>query len=118
MTASACPANDELRAFSAGLLAEAPFEQVTAHVEGCALCESALVAFDGQPDELVTHLRNTPRERWSVEAIPGDLLQAVRSLPVRSIQSRVSAGEPCHLGRFELLEELGTGSFGHVFRAR
>jgi tRNA A-37 threonylcarbamoyl transferase component Bud32 len=42
----------------------------------------------------------------------------LHSLPVRSIRGRIAAGEPCRLGRFELLEELGAGSFGHVFRAR
>ena len=42
----------------------------------------------------------------------------MRSLPVRSIRGRLAAGEPCRLGKFELLEELGAGSFGHVFRAR
>src|SRR5581483_3017083 len=41
----------------------------------------------------------------------GDLLDAARS------SCRVPRG-PRRIGKFELLEELGLGSFGHVFRAR
>ena len=78
---------------------------------------SALEAFDEPPDGLLTHLRRAPRDPQPEEGLPHGLLQAVRSLPIRRIRTRVSAEEPWRLGRFELLEELGAGSFGHVFRA-
>jgi tRNA A-37 threonylcarbamoyl transferase component Bud32 len=53
-----------------------------------------------------------------VDAVPPALVAAVRSL--RENHSSISRREwsmPRRLGKFELLEELGLGSFGHVFRA-
>src|SRR5205085_12683100 len=48
----------------------------------------------------------------TTDPVPPAALEAVRSLGT-------PAGEgPRRLGKFELLEELGAGSFGHVFRAR
>ncbi|MDB5350675.1 MAG: hypothetical protein JWN86_1922 [Planctomycetota bacterium] len=118
MTPSGCPDSNELRAFSSGMLRGAVFDRVAGHVEGCRSCESALGAFDDLSDPLLTYLRmSTAEASGREETIPKALLQAVRSLPIQSIRSRISAREPWRLGRFDLLEELGAGSFGHVFRA-
>src|SRR5205823_9457872 len=43
--------------------------------------------------------------------VPTELLAAARS-------SCRAPGGPRRIGKFELLEELGLGAFGHVFRAR
>lgn len=115
MSLSGCPAPAELKAFVTGSLSEAEFERVAEHVERCTWCSEALEPFDDQPDLLVSRLRGTTP--LPEEEIPGSLLQAVRTLPIRSIRSRLEAGAPCRLGRFDLQEELGAGSFGHVFRA-
>src|SRR5262249_17806595 len=54
-----------------------------------------------------------------VEPVPAELLEAARSI---HSEVRDQIGRPTEklhrLGRFELLEELGIGSFGQVFRAR
>ncbi len=118
MTPSACPDRDELRAFSAGLLPGQTFDAVAGHLERCSSCEAALAALDDQPDDLLARLRTMMHGAMPEGLIPAGLLAAVRSLPVRSIRDRIAAGEPCRLGRFDLVEELGAGSFGHVFRAR
>ncbi|MDR3633226.1 MAG: protein kinase [Isosphaeraceae bacterium] len=115
MSLSGCPAPGELKAFVTGLLGGAAFERVAEHVEQCVSCGHALEPFDDQPDVLISRLRGTTS--LPGEDIPGPLLQAVRSLPIRSIRSRLEAGGTCRLGRFDLQEELGAGSFGHVFRA-
>ena len=115
MSLSGCPAPGELKAFVTGSLSGAAFDRVAQHVEQCPSCGDALTPFDDQPDALVSALRGTTP--LPDEPIPGALLQAVRSLPIRSIRSRLEAGVPCRLGRFDLQEELGAGSFGHVFRA-
>ena len=112
MKASCCPDPDELRAFSSGLLTGPAFDLVAEHVERCPLCDRALEAFDEPTDGLLTHLRRAPRDPQPEEGLPHGLLQAVRSLPTRRIRTRVSAEEPWRLGRFDLLEELGAGSFG------
>jgi serine/threonine protein kinase len=49
------------------------------------------------------------------EPVPQELLAAARSY---CGERGRAADAPRRLGKFELLEELGRGSFGHVFRAR
>jgi eukaryotic-like serine/threonine-protein kinase len=119
MNPSRCPDPNELRAFSSGMLAGPAFDRVAEHVENCPLCDRALEAFDEQPDRLLTHLRRAPHDHdtQTEEGLPRGLLQAVRSLPLHGIRTRLSDDEPWRLGRFDLLDELGAGSFGHVFRA-
>jgi serine/threonine protein kinase len=114
---SVCPGPQELRAFATGTLPGAAFDLVADHVGGCPSCEAALEAFDDTPDPLLTQLKETAQLPRPEGSFPDGLLQAVRSLTIRSIRSRISAQEPWRLGRFDLLEELGAGSFGHVFRA-
>src|SRR5439155_6325642 len=53
------------------------------------------------------------------EPVPQELLAAARSVAgERRDALSAPATFPRRLGKFELLEELGLGSFGHVFRAR
>jgi serine/threonine protein kinase len=119
MDPSTCPDPDELKAFALGMLDGMTFDRIAGHVEGCAACVASLEPFDELHDDLVMNLRRTSLgEPLPEGAVLRRCLQAVRSLPIRSIRSRLLADEPCRLGKFALLEELGAGSFGYVFRAR
>jgi eukaryotic-like serine/threonine-protein kinase len=115
---SGCPCPSELRAFALGEGDDASFERIAAHVARCPGCEAALRPFDGLTDPLVDSLRRTLEDVGPEEVMPEPLLRSVRSLPIRSMPRGLLAEGPCRLGRFELVEELGVGSFGHVFRAR
>src|SRR5947209_20567683 len=94
MMPSACPGPYELRAFATGTLPGASFDLVAEHVGGCPSCEAALEAFDNMPDRLLTQLRETGQTPPPEGGFPDGLLQAVRSLTIRSIRSRISAQEP------------------------
>src|SRR5262245_23168028 len=85
----------------------AEFTRISTHVERCRLCESVLQALDGHTDPLVASLRQ-PVEMECGE-VPRTLLAAARSALGPQLPRRV--------GKFELLEELGNGSFGTVYRA-
>src|SRR5205807_2515847 len=76
------------------------------HVERCPTCEAALQALDAHTDPLVTGLRQSAESADG--AVPASLLTVARS----AFEPR-----PRRVGKFELLEELGSGSFGTVFRA-
>jgi serine/threonine protein kinase len=107
-----CPAPADLAAFAAGNLSRPTFECIARHVEACAVCESALLAFDTPTDPFLSQVRlAAQRDAAAEEPVPTALLDAARSC-------RAEPSPPRRLGRFELLEELGLGSFGHVFRAR
>jgi serine/threonine protein kinase len=115
-----CPAQTELAAFVTGNLADAAFERIAAHLEGCNACETTLGKLDDPTDSFLSQLRRValvgaPAE----EAVPRALLDAAESVGNEPPEPPLRpADAPRRLGKFELLEELGLGSFGHVFRAR
>src|SRR5207244_3784215 len=101
------------------------------HVETCRDCQASLQAFDGLADSLVDGLKHAPRDGGAPDrAMPKELISAAlqaasvngTALDIaldsgRRYARQLAAGD-CRLGKFELEAELGTGSFGHVFRAR
>ncbi|HET6882546.1 MAG TPA: protein kinase [Pirellulales bacterium] len=108
MASATCPSRATLRQFAVGDVTDADFARLAEHIESCHDCEMALGELDKPGDALVGRLRGfTP---------PADeLAENVVGWPVFSLQP----GEcPRRLGKFELLEELGAGSFGIVYRAR
>jgi tRNA A-37 threonylcarbamoyl transferase component Bud32 len=130
MTVRTCPDRDELAAFALGDLPLPTLEHVARHVEHCSTCEAALDGLDGQADRLVEQLQDLPAGPPSPDdELPPHMLDAARGAMSRPAAAdiivdpglhvaRRLAGGPCRLGKFELLAELGVGSFGYVFRAR
>ena len=126
-----CPSDSDLRGFALGDLRGQPFERIADHVGTCETCESVLRTLDGGDDPLVQQLRNiSSASADAVETVPHPLIVAAESAYAsrsggssqvvldagRRMASELADG-PCRLGKFELLEELGVGSFGYVFKA-
>jgi eukaryotic-like serine/threonine-protein kinase len=121
MDPTACPDRDDLEGFLVGKLSGPAFARVADHVEGCADCESTLQALDRLADPILSQLRLlSEAEGARAEAMPEELIAVVRSArAARGADAWLSAeGECRRLGKFELLERLGAGSYGYVFRAR
>jgi serine/threonine protein kinase len=94
--------------------------RVADHVERCLACEAALQALDQLADPLLARLRDWPGTEGSgAEPVPEELIATVRSSGARRGSAAwLSAEDGCRrLGKFALLERLGAGSFGYVFRA-
>src|SRR5262249_31126119 len=113
MTGTSCPDRDELARFAVGDLDGPALIRIARHVEHCPTCESALEALETQSDPLVASLRTSAST--GPLAVPPDLLHAARSMLGTTAGGTETA--PRRVGKFELLEELGGGSFGAVFRA-
>jgi serine/threonine protein kinase len=117
MTISGCPDRAELSDFVLGNLPRPAFERLADHVERCPACESALQALDDRTDSLLIRLQQ--RSEAETPALPATILDKLCSVPQAGGYRDVPAvSMPHRLGKFELLDELGVGSFGHVFRAR
>jgi hypothetical protein len=117
MSLVTCPDRVELEEFALGGLSGPEFARVANHVERCPACDQALQRLDSLADPLLSRLRRlTGTEGSGAESVPPGLMAAVRSARARHWVSAAEGGR-C-LGRFELLEQLGAGSFGCVFQAR
>jgi eukaryotic-like serine/threonine-protein kinase len=110
-----CPDSGELVAFAAGDLPRAAFDRVARHAETCERCGHALDELDESPDPLLAGLRTPAADDrgWEVPA-------AVRSALIALGTGRPLPPGPApgtRLDQFELIESLGTGAFGQVFKA-
>jgi tRNA A-37 threonylcarbamoyl transferase component Bud32 len=118
MDPTECPTRAELSAFALGQVSRSLLARVGAHVVDCAACQTALQALDAAPDPVLSGLRRSADAGASTgDGVPQPLLAAAQAArPSLAIACQAGAGR--RLGKFELLEELGVGSFGTVFRAR
>jgi tRNA A-37 threonylcarbamoyl transferase component Bud32 len=111
-TSLECPEPAALVEFRTGNLSGPTLERIAAHVQHCDACETALGALDEQTDAFLSRLRQAAvTDQAADESVPHELLAAARSC-----RDQPTDG-PRRLGKFKLLEELGLGSFGQVFRA-
>ncbi len=133
MVDQACPTSSALRCFAVGDLTEDEYDQISRHLSDCDRCRDALSAQDDHADVLVRDLGGLPAECDGSADIPPALLHAAQRAVLddttvgdgaalvvdagRKIAQSLASG-PVRLDRFELLDEIGVGSFGYVFRAR
>ena len=133
MTQPVCPTDHELAEFAIGLISTYSHERIERHVESCQTCQASLDQLDAGKDGLLTQLASrsvipSVDQVATPEHILASALTAVAGVPIVdrpevSLDSgrhyaRLLQVGTCRLGRFELLSELGVGSFGYVFRAR
>jgi len=125
MTATTCPSRDELFDYAVGRLSDEVSEGVAEHLESCQSCQAGLATFDDADDTLVARLRLPAEE----DPYQGESQCRVAVARARSVGGRgsLSAPEPeaapSHsqllgtLGEYQLLEKLGHGGMGTVYRA-
>jgi serine/threonine protein kinase len=120
MDSMRCPDRSELERFVVGSLSGSEIGRLANHVEQCVDCEDTLQALEQVADPLLARLRGLTGVRETLSSpVPEELLASVSSRQMAEGFPRgFRVEEGCRLGKFELLERLGAGSFGYVFRAR
>jgi serine/threonine protein kinase len=116
-----CPDRVELERFVVGSLSDSEFARLAGHIESCTLCDLVLERLDQFADPLVSQLRRLNETGgFHGEPVPQQWIASVRSRSNRRDALAWSSREEGQrrLGKFELLERLGAGSFGCVYRAR
>ena len=129
---AACPSDDEIQGWLTGVFDEPTASRLQQHFDSCAQCEQTLAALDIPSDEVIQQLSGLPlldedeadyqrlRQQLLAEPVsfPDDRL-AINFLEQAQRLADPQLGTlPFQLGNYELIECIGRGASGAVYRAQ
>jgi|GEM_PF-3228868 len=127
-----CYSRDELRAFALGRLNEPDAQTIEQHIDDCPVCEETIAILDDATDSLLRELRTGRNAAIEQPPVEKEYERAIHELQQVDVVSDIGSSsnlleisdetggafEAVRLRDYELIEPLGYGGMGTVYRAR